>query len=209
MHRAHHLYADLPRDPHSPRFGLPNAFFFWMWKPSYPSYIDPASLCKDIFNDPLYRFLEQGGNWYKAHILTILIGVAVRIPILICFGWVIALASLMAAGTVVLATLFVNVVGHSTRFGYRTYFSDDDSVNIWWAALISLGEGWHNNHQSFPHSARIGYKWYEFDFSWLVLRILQSMGLVDKLHQIPQTQLIKSELKERQFAQQKTLRKSA
>src|SRR6202035_186756 len=68
-------------------------------------------------------------------------------------------------------TWLVNSASH--MLGYRTYETDDESTNCWWVALISWGEGWHNNHHAFPFSARHGLRWFEFDATFWVIRILK------------------------------------
>jgi stearoyl-CoA desaturase (delta-9 desaturase) len=72
-------------------------------------------------------------------------------------------------------TWFVNSASH--RYGYQTFRTDDKSTNCWWVALLAWGEGWHNNHHAFPFSARHGLRWYEIDHTWILIRILQTLGL--------------------------------
>ena len=70
------------------------------------------------------------------------------------------------------------MVNSLTHFwGSRRFATRDDSRNNWFVALLSFGEGWHNNHHAFPTSARHGLAWYEFDMSWLAIRFLQTVGL--------------------------------
>ena len=57
--------------------------------------------------------------------------------------------------------------------GYRTYRTIDRSTNCWWVALLSFGEGWHNNHHAFPFSARHGLRWFEIDMTWWHVRVLE------------------------------------
>jgi stearoyl-CoA desaturase (delta-9 desaturase) len=73
-------------------------------------------------------------------------------------------------------TWFVNSVGH--RYGYRNFETKDHSCNSWWVALLTFGEGWHNNHHAFPASARHGLKWWEFDQSYLIIWLMAKVGLV-------------------------------
>ena len=77
------------------------------------------------------------------------------------------------------ATWLVNSATH--LWGSRRFETRDDSRNNWWVALLTGGEGWHNNHHAHPTSARHGLAWYEFDPSWLLLRALSSMGLIKSL----------------------------
>ncbi|MDA0268998.1 MAG: acyl-CoA desaturase, partial [Cyanobacteria bacterium] len=61
------------------------------------------------------------------------------------------------------------------------YQTDDLSTNCWWVALVTYGEGWHNNHHAYQHSARHGLKWWEIDVTWLHIRLLQMLGLARKI----------------------------
>jgi stearoyl-CoA desaturase (delta-9 desaturase) len=73
------------------------------------------------------------------------------------------------------ATWLVNSATH--MWGSRRFATRDDSRNNWWVALITSGEGWHNNHHAHPTSARHGLAWYEFDLSWIQIRFLQMLGI--------------------------------
>ena len=64
-----------------------------------------------------------------------------------------------------------------TLAGSRRFNTRDDSRNSWWVALLTFGEGWHNNHHAHPTSARHGLAWYEFDISWIQIRILKFLGI--------------------------------
>lgn len=189
IHRAHHRYTDQSLDPHSPRYGWMNAYYGWICHSRYPAYIDPAAQAKDLIKDPIYRFLEQNGHWERAHALAVVIGLGFRIILLVSFGWTIALASLAAAVIVQQVPLLLNVVCHLPKLGYKNYQTGDDSVNVWWVALLTAGEGWHNNHHAFPGSARSGLKPRELDLSWLTIRLMKSVGLVASVNEISQKQV--------------------
>jgi len=73
------------------------------------------------------------------------------------------------------ATWLVNSATH--MWGSRRFETRDDSRNSWWVALITFGEGWHNNHHAHPTSARHGLAWYEFDMSWIQIQILRFLGI--------------------------------
>ena len=180
MHRAHHRHVDTELDLHSPHRGLFHAYVGWMTAAQYPSYISPERQAKDLMKDPLYRFLEQDGNWHRAHLLSFLSCVFFRLIIFFCFGWIAALASALAGLTVWLIPLMLNVVCHMPDMGYKNFASTDDSVNVWWVGLLALGEGWHNNHHIFPGSAKAGIRAHEFDFSWLIIASMKKLGLVKR-----------------------------
>ena len=78
------------------------------------------------------------------------------------------------------ATWAVNSVTHV--WGYRSHDTRDHSTNLWWVALITLGEGWHNNHHAFPRSARHGLRWWELDVTYLFIRLLSFLGLARQIH---------------------------
>ena len=71
-------------------------------------------------------------------------------------------------------TWFVNSLSHI--YGDRPYETTDDSTNNWFVAILTFGEGWHNNHHAFPTSARHGLKWYQFDMNWITIRIFEKLG---------------------------------
>ncbi|KAM1040964.1 hypothetical protein TB1_029536 [Malus domestica] len=71
-------------------------------------------------------------------------------------------------------TLLVNSAGH--MWGKQAYNTGDLSRNNWWLAMVTLGEGWHNNHHAFDYSARQGLEWWQIDLTWYVIKILQAIG---------------------------------
>ena len=76
-------------------------------------------------------------------------------------------------------TWSVNSVTHV--WGYRNYATDDTSRNNALVSFFATGEGWHNNHHADPRSARHGHMWWEFDFTWLVIRLLTALGLARRV----------------------------
>jgi stearoyl-CoA desaturase (delta-9 desaturase) len=185
IHRAHHRHVDTALDPHSPRQGLYHAQFGWLTSETYASHVDPKTQSKDLIDDPIYAFLEQGGRWNRSHTLQITINILLRLVILYFFGWVAALASLLAGLAVMQIPLMLNVLCHIPKLGYKTYARHDDSVNVWWVALLAMGEGWHNNHHAFPGSAKTGVKPWEFDFSWIMICLMKKLNLASALNVMP------------------------
>lgn len=191
IHRAHHRYVDTPLDPHAPKYGIREAHVGWLTKEAYPAHIDPEKQAKDLINDPIYRFLEQDGKWMRAHALAMFICIAFRVVIFLCFGWVPALASLAASLLVLQIPLLLNVFCHIPKLGYKNYATEDDSVNIWWVAIFSMGEGWHNNHHASPGSAKTGMMSWEFDPSWQVIKLMRALGLVSRANVCTHEQMIR------------------
>jgi stearoyl-CoA desaturase (Delta-9 desaturase) len=81
------------------------------------------------------------------------------------------------------ATVTINSLAH--QFGSRRFETRDDSRNNWLLALITFGEGWHNNHHFFPGSARQGFRWWELDLTWMGLKFLAVLGLIRDLKPVP------------------------
>lgn len=183
LHRAHHRFTDTEKDPHSPRFGNAKAYWGWIFDASYPEYIDPRIQAKDLIDDPLYRLLERKNNWHTSHLTNTFYGFGFRALLWVVFGWKIALASLLAGLLVQQVPFLVNVVCHKPKLGYKNFSKEDDSVNVWWLTFITLGDNWHNNHHAYPGCARAGFRWFELDVSWLVLKTLSCFGLVTNLNE--------------------------
>jgi stearoyl-CoA desaturase (delta-9 desaturase) len=115
---------------------------------------------------------------------------AYRLVLFALFGWVPALASLLAGIAVLQIPLMLNVFCHIPKLGYKNYPGVDDSVNVWFVGLLALGEGWHNNHHAYPGSARTGMRFFEFDLSWLVICAMEKLHLVYRVNSITHEQLL-------------------
>ncbi len=177
-HRYHHKESDEKPDPHTPR----HEGFWWshlLWnfyrKPDFDQYHDYVQYARDLAKDPVHRFY----NWAFFPIY-LLIAIAMFGIGFAFGGWKLAI-SLVVWGcffrTVMVwhTTWFVNSVTH--MWGYRRYKTPDDSRNNWWVALLSFGEGWHNNHHADQRSAAHGHRWYEIDLTYWTIRLMQGVGL--------------------------------
>ena len=169
-HRLHHQYSDEPEDPHSPRVSGFWAHLGWIIF-GEAQHSDTARLARyapDLSKDPFYRWLSTY-HWVP---LTVL-----GFGLLAWGGWGMVNWAIFLRVTVGLhATWMINSATH--MFGRRRFETDDDSRNVWWVALLTFGEGWHNNHHAHPVSARHGLAWYEFDWTWVSLKVLKAVGLV-------------------------------
>ena len=172
-HRAHHLNSDQPEDLHSP---VQDGFWYshMLWLFDRTSATDFARI-PDLARYPELRFLNK---FYLAP--PIMLGAAV----FWFLGWP-GLFMGFFVSTVITwhATFTINSLSHV--FGKRRYATTDDSRNNWFLAIITLGEGWHNNHHRFSSSVRQGFYWYEYDISFYVLKVLSWFGIVWKLRTIP------------------------
>ncbi len=184
VHRIHHRHSDAAGDPHSPRDGVWWAHLLW-WMPYVPALDEPACYRRyvpDLAQDPVHRFLERFHILLPLALAGALFGLGAAWG-----GWTLAL-SWLVWGIFVRTTLLYHatwLVNSATHlWGYRSHPTRDDSTNLWWVALISLGEGWHNNHHAFPRSARHGLRWWELDPSYGVIRLLGLVGLARHI-QVP------------------------
>jgi fatty-acid desaturase len=182
IHRGHHRFNDTELDPHSPRYGVWNSFIGWAFKESYTDLINPKRQSKDLIADKLYMFLEQGGDWRRMHLLNSLIGFTSRVLLLVVFGWQVALVSVAAGLAAQQMPFLLNFICHVPALGYRNFKSQDDSINCWWVAILTTGEGWHNNHHQTPGSAKSGLKWFELDPAYMVIKALSLCGLVTRMN---------------------------
>ncbi len=173
-HRIHHVFPDTDKDPHSPRQGFWWSHMLWLFKhkPILDDYKLYSPYAKDLARDPVHRFLNNTHGLYP-----ILLGV-----LLYLWGGMPFLAWGLFARTVFVyhVTWFVNSATH--KWGYRTYAVNDDSRNLWWVALLSFGEGWHNNHHAHQRSARHGMLPWEFDQTYLTIKIMSFLKLAWDVH---------------------------
>ena len=181
-HRVHHRYSDHDGDPHAPRDGMLHAFGTWMWKPKVIISTEESKLlAPDLYRDPVYRFLHMNHSG-KDGLVCLLFAIGFRVALYFLFGPVVLCANLLATVVSFCGPLLVNSFAHLPAFGYQTYDCGDSSRNVWWVALIAMGEGWHNNHHAFPLSARHGLKPLEFDATWISINILRALGLARDIH---------------------------
>ena len=168
-HRIHHQKSDQEGDPHTPREGTFWAHMGWILM-GEGLHHDASVLAKyapDLSKDKFHVWLS---NW---HWLT---NVVVGLALLAYGGIPYVLWGIFFRTTVGLhATWLVNSATH--LWGRRRFQTRDDSTNNWWVALLTFGEGWHNNHHAHPTSARHGLAWYELDQNWIGIRALQMLGL--------------------------------
>ena len=169
-HRIHHQKSDREGDPHTPREGTWWAHMGWIVS-GEGLHHDASVLARyvpDLVRDPVHVALSK---WHWTS------NVIVGLGLLAFGGLPYVLWGIFFRTTVGLhATWLVNSATH--KWGARRFPTRDDSTNNWWVALLTFGEGWHNNHHAHPTSARHGLAWYEIDPNWVGIRTLQALGLV-------------------------------
>jgi stearoyl-CoA desaturase (delta-9 desaturase) len=186
-HRHHHVTSDQPEDIHSPV----QQGFIWshmLWFMTREAYGTNYRVVKDWVKFPELRFLERFDSLAPALLALTLFafgetvgrvwpGTGTNGLQLVVWGGIISSVMLYHA------TFGINSLAHT--FGSRRYETNDDSRNNLWLALVTFGEGWHNNHHFFPSSARQGFRWWEIDITYYLLVLLSWLGLVWDLKPVP------------------------
>ena len=192
VHRRHHEHADDEPDPHTPLVSFLWSHIGWivMKSADMERMQIYARYAKDIVRDPFYRKLDHpavylgiilaswalffGAGFFGAIAAGLTAGEALQ------FGLSLLVWGVFLRTVVVWhITWSVNSITH--MWGYKTYETGEESRNNVLIGLLSNGEGWHNNHHADPRSARHGHEWWEFDVTWLSLRLLERLGLAHKI----------------------------
>jgi sn-1 stearoyl-lipid 9-desaturase len=168
-HRIHHAHTDAPGDPHTPRDGTWWAHMGWILTGTAQQHGEATMrrYAPDMTRDRFHVLLNR---YYWAP------QIVLGLTLLAVGGWTVMMYGVFLRVTLNLqATWLVNSATH--LWGSRRFETTDDSTNLWWVALLTFGEGWHNNHHAHPTAARHGLAWYEVDVNWWGIRTLQLLGL--------------------------------
>jgi len=187
-HRIHHQKSDRAGDPHSPRDGAFWSHVGWIMfgETNHNNTKRNAKYAPDLASDRFYVWLNNY-HWIPMVILGLGLLAIGGLPMML---WGICLRVVVGLH----ATWLVNSATH--MWGGRRFATKDDSRNNWWVALLTFGEGWHNNHHAHPVSARHGLAWYELDISWITLKFMKAAGLAKDI----KVAKINSQLVEREAA---------
>lgn len=185
-HRNHHLYADTEKDAHSPRDGFWRSHLGWFtemrhFHTNYDRIRDFSRYRELVFLNrfdalvPLLMFVALyfigeafANNGYAD-----------------ASGWqFVVWGGCLSTIAVYHVTFCVNSVCHI--LGKKRFRGDDDSRNNWLVALLTFGEGWHNNHHRYPRSARQGFYWWEVDITYYGLWVLEKLRIIKDLQKIPE-----------------------
>jgi stearoyl-CoA desaturase (delta-9 desaturase) len=188
-HRHHHRHSDTPADPHSMKiYGFWYSHIGWIVGPDFKE-----TDYKTIGDYAKYKELV----WLNKHYLVPPVLLAVFVTAL--GAWVNGGSPLLMFTHHGLSTLFIGfflstvILYHGTfsinsimhKFGFQRYESNDESRNSIWLALLTLGEGWHNNHHYYEVSSRQGFFWWEIDITYYVLKAFSAVGLIWDLKGVP------------------------
>ena len=176
LHRHHHKFSDTDADHHDSNKGFWWSHMGWMLE-DVPALAAVPRLTGDLAADPYYRWLNR---WFLALQLPLAallfwIGTATGAG-----GWALVLWGIPLRLVLVYhVTWLVNSATHC--WGEATHDSGDKSRNNLWVALLTFGEGWHNNHHAYPHSARHGFGPGQLDLTWQHIRLLRALGLATQV----------------------------
>lgn len=186
-HRHHHVHSDGATDAHSAR----QHGFWWShlgWFLARDSFATRLELVPDLARFPELRWLDRFDVAVPAALAIALLGTGFALeyaaPTLATSGaqlfvWGFCISTVAVSH----ATFTINSLAH--RFGQRRYATRDESRNSLWLALLTFGEGWHNNHHHYPGAARQGFYWWEVDLTYYGLRVLSALGLIHDLRAVP------------------------
>ncbi|HEY2462400.1 MAG TPA: acyl-CoA desaturase [Candidatus Acidoferrum sp.] len=169
-HRVHHQNTDKEGDPHSPRDGGLWAHMGWIvtGKAMHQNTAELLPYVPDLRKHKFHMFIS------KYHWVSMVLLGAILYPIggWSCVMWGVFLRTIVGLH----ATWLVNSATH--MWGSQRFITGDTSTNSFWVAILTFGEGWHNNHHAAPQAARHGLVWYEIDMNWYAIYVLRAVGLV-------------------------------
>lgn len=160
IHRQHHLYSDQEKDPHSPKNQG--------WKVIFPSYEFDMNkwAVRDLVADRFHLLIHE------YYFLILFVWAA---SVFLLFGLT-GLIFIVCAPIVLQIWISVlsNYGNHKAEWGYKNFETHEDSVNVWWLALLTWGEGWHNNHHKYPGNPSFKRNWWEFDITGLIIQTIRA-----------------------------------
>ena len=176
QHRHHHKHSDTEQDVHSPRLkGLWHSHVGWVVGNDQDD--TDLSMVGDLARYPELRFMDRTGiNVLPTALLALAFLLLGGLPGLV-WGYFVSTVLLWHG------SFTINSLSH--LFGKRRYPTSDDSRNNWMLAIVTTGEGWHNNHHHYMSSARQGFRWWEIDVTYYVIKLLALVGLVWDVREPP------------------------
>lgn len=189
VHRMHHVHSDEVPDPHSPRVNFWWSHMGWLMFVNRQTYSVAGleKFAKDLLRDPFYMRLETNPLAQFFYIFAqIPVFFALGFGLSFFFSWELSAAVQLGLSMVMWGVIMrVIAVWHITwsvnslshMFGYRLYDTGEGSRNNWFVALVTVGEGWHNNHHEDPSAASVQHRWWEIDISYYEIKLLEFLGL--------------------------------
>lgn len=173
-HRQHHAFTeDVDKDPYSAKRGFWWSHMLWIFYPR-PEFFDQKRYQRyapDLARDPYYQWLNR---------YFLLLQLPLGLLLYALGGWSFVIYGMFLRSVILWHTTWlINSATHIT--GDRAFETEDNSRNLWWAALLTYGEGWHNNHHAHPNVAPAGWHRWEIDPTWWAIQVLKSLGLAKRV----------------------------
>jgi sn-2 palmitoyl-lipid 9-desaturase len=173
-HRLHHAHTeDIDKDPYSSKRGFWWSHMLWIFYPRQEFFEAETyqRYAPDLARDPYYRWLDRNFLPLQIPLGLLLYGLG---------GWSFVIYGMFLRSVLLWHTTWlINSATHLR--GDRSFATEDNSRNLWWAALLTYGEGWHNNHHAYPHVAQAGWRWWQIDPTWWSIQVLKAVGLAQKV----------------------------
>ncbi len=173
-HRLHHAHTeDKDKDPYSASRGFWWSHMLWLLYPREPffNYESYKKYAADLARHAYYRWLNRN---------FLLLQIPLGLLLYALGGWSFVIYGIFLRAVLLWhSTWLINSATHLR--GYRNFSVDDGSRNLWWAAILTYGEGWHNNHHARPRVAKAGQRWWEIDMTWWAIQILRIFGFAKKV----------------------------
>ncbi|WP_216919991.1 fatty acid desaturase [Synechococcus sp. CCAP 1479/9] len=176
LHRHHHKFSDTEADHHDSNKGFWWSHMAWMFE-EIPAMAAVPRLTGDLATDPYYRWLNHSFLLLQVPLGLLLFWIG---SVTGAGGWALVLWGIPLRLVIVYqCTWLVNSATH--MWGESVHDSGDKSKNNPWVAALTFGEGWHNNHHAYPHSARHGFGPRQFDLTWQHIRLMRALGLATRV----------------------------
>jgi sn-2 palmitoyl-lipid 9-desaturase len=173
-HRLHHAFTEeTDQDPYSSRRGFWWSHMLWIMYPRTKFFATETyrKYTPNLARDRFYTWLDR---------YFLLLQLPLGVLLYLLGGWSFVFYGVFVRVVLLWHTTWlINSATH--LIGDRTFETEDESRNLWWAALLTFGEGWHNNHHAYPHVAKAGWKWWQVDIPWWVIQSLKTLGLAQKV----------------------------
>jgi len=173
-HRQHHAFTeDIDKDPYSAKRGFWWSHMLWIFYPR-PEFFDQKRYQRyapDLARDAYYQWLNR---------YFLLLQLPLGLLLYALGGWSFVIYGMFLRSVILWHTTWlINSATHI--MGDRAFETEDNSRNLWWAALLTYGEGWHNNHHAHPNVAPAGWHRWEIDPTWWAIQVLKSLGLAKRV----------------------------
>lgn len=193
-HRHHHAHSDKENDTHSPKNGFFHSHMNWFLKSD--NFRTKSERVKDLNKYPELRFIDRFDVLFPLMLIVTmyLLGMTLNVinPDLNTSGWQLVVWGYFIS-TVLLSHITFSINSLAHIFGNQIYKTGDSSRNNFILAILTLGEGWHNNHHCSPGSVKQGFSWWQIDVSYYLLKMMEKIGLIWDL-KYPNKRLLKNKL---------------